>query len=224
MFRVYGTARAYLLKVNAGSSSIKCFDRCLSSYPSTVLDKRFIDFQLYEVLHADTELFELFSQFNHVSRDVIDITTEVATKIATEKHLPHYQKSDANEPTWTKEGGVILIPEVGEAIESFRAAGFFSAHADFDSGGMQLPSLVTNIFSLAFSSSNVSTHGYAFLTIAAGNMLAAVGSEDQKRRYLAPMLEGRFTGTMNLSETQVSVVPFCCAVALRNIIWFPLGL
>ena len=67
---------------------------------------------------------------------------------------------------------------------------------------MQLPSCVANVIAFPFTAVNPGTTSYSFLTIAAGNMLRAVGTKEQLSKYLVPMLEGRFFGTMNLSETQ----------------------
>jgi alkylation response protein AidB-like acyl-CoA dehydrogenase len=53
-----------------------------------------------------------------------------------------------------------------------------------------------------FSAANVSTTGYLMLTIANANLLAKFGSPDQIDAFLRPMLAGRFSGTMALSETQ----------------------
>jgi alkylation response protein AidB-like acyl-CoA dehydrogenase len=67
---------------------------------------------------------------------------------------------------------------------------------------MQLPHCVTSVLAFPFTAANCSTAAYSFLTIAAGNMLRAVGTPAQHEKYLKPMLAGRFFGTMNLSETQ----------------------
>jgi alkylation response protein AidB-like acyl-CoA dehydrogenase len=67
---------------------------------------------------------------------------------------------------------------------------------------MQLPHCVTSVLAFPFTAANCSTAAYSFLTIAAGNMLRAVGTPTQHEKYLKPMLAGRFFGTMNLSETQ----------------------
>lgn len=77
-----------------------------------------------------------------------------------------------------------------------------SGHVDFELGGMQLPSCIASIFAFPFTAVNPGTTSYSFLTIAAGNMLRLAGTPEQHRKYLIPMLEGRFFGTMNLSETQ----------------------
>src|SRR5690606_21064818 len=49
---------------------------------------------------------------------------------------------------------------------------------------------------------NVSTQAYAGLTIAACNLIMAHGSEEYKRRFAEPMMEGRFFGTMCPTEPQ----------------------
>ena len=49
-------------------------------------------------------------------------------------------------------------------------------------------------------SANVAFHSYAALTAGAANLLVAFGSTDQRERFARPMLAGRFTGTMCLSE------------------------
>lgn len=79
---------------------------------------------------------------------------------------------------------------------------YYRAHADFEYGGMQLPFTVTMALLFPFLAANPGTCGYSFLTISASNMLRAVGTKDQLDRYLTPMIQGRFTGTMNLSEPQ----------------------
>jgi butyryl-CoA dehydrogenase len=65
---------------------------------------------------------------------------------------------------------------------------------------MQLPVVVNHACNGMMKGANVGTHSYMSLTRAAGNLLAAHGTEAQKRKYLVPMLEGRFFGTMCLSE------------------------
>jgi alkylation response protein AidB-like acyl-CoA dehydrogenase len=52
------------------------------------------------------------------------------------------------------------------------------------------------------SAANVSTSGYLMLTIANANLLTKFGTDEQIDTYVRPMLAGRFTGTMALSETQ----------------------
>src|SRR6185295_17329801 len=69
-------------------------------------------------------------------------------------------------------------------------------------GGAQLPTTVAEAGFAWFSAANVSTTGYLMLTMANANLLAKFGTDEQVEAYLKPMLTGRFSGTMALSETQ----------------------
>ncbi|MGO4842652.1 acyl-CoA dehydrogenase family protein, partial [Rhizobiaceae sp. 2RAB30] len=69
-------------------------------------------------------------------------------------------------------------------------------------GGAQMPETVRIACAFIFSMANIGTAGYPFLTIGAANLIAAFGTSEQKERFLKPMVEGRFFGTMCLSEPQ----------------------
>jgi len=160
-------------------------------------------FQLFDVLDIERTVLAASPRFQAHTRDVVESALSTAQQVALRHYLPHNRKSDLQEPTFDPATGkVAIIPEVKAALEQFRAAGLCAAHADEDLGGMQLPSTVTNALMVPFYAANIGTASYTFLTTAAGNMLRKYGSRQQMERYLAPMLEGRFTGTMSMSETQ----------------------
>lgn len=166
---------------------------------SMLINRRDLDFLLYELL--DVEALTARPRFAEHGRETFAAALDTAHEIAEKQFAPHNAKADANEPTFDGET-VSLIPEVGEAVRAFASAGLMAAHQDFDLGGMQLPWVVTQACMAMFQSANVSTAGYPFLTMAAANMLQAHGSQEQVGLFLRPMLEGRFLGTMCLSEPQ----------------------
>ncbi|MDP9104356.1 MAG: acyl-CoA dehydrogenase, partial [Candidatus Eremiobacteraeota bacterium] len=69
-------------------------------------------------------------------------------------------------------------------------------------GGLQLPSTLSSAAGIVFNAANGSANAYAFLTIGAAHLLAAFGDHEQRERWMKPMIEGRFFGTMALSEPQ----------------------
>lgn len=166
---------------------------------TTFLNLRDLDFLLYEWLDA-ASLCER-ERYAHHSRETFDSIIETAAKMAQEHFLPHAAKLDANEPTFDGER-VHLIPEVKAAIDNYLEAGFLTGPFDEDLGGMQLPYIITVAYNALFNGANVATMGYPFLTGAAANLLSTFGSDQQKDRFVKPMLEGRFFGTMCLSEPQ----------------------
>ncbi len=176
---------------------------------SPVINIKDISFNLYQVLNVERNVIgnglykELHPRYKDHSRETIDEAIESAEKLSIDKFLPHSRLNDLHEPHYDiKTNKVIINPQVKEAMESFKNAGFCSAHSDNEYGGMQFPSIVTNSLMFPFFAGNVGTSTFYFLSIAAGNMLRKYGSSEQLKKYLQPMLDGKYTGTMNLSETQ----------------------
>ncbi|MCV7278777.1 acyl-CoA dehydrogenase [Mycolicibacterium flavescens] len=166
---------------------------------SLLLSRRDLEFLLYEWLRVD-ELTRR-DRFSEHSRDTYDAVLDLCEQLATRYFATHNKKSDANEPTFDGEK-VTVIPEVKEAWDAFAQADLIAMSMDERLGGAQLPATVAQAAFAWFSAANVSTTGYLMLTMANANLLSRFGSDDQIEAYLKPMLAGRFSGTMALSETQ----------------------
>lgn len=133
--------------------------------------------------------------------DTCEAILDAAHTLATDAFLPHAAISDSQEPHF--DGTRVHLPkEVKPAIDAFIAGGFLKAAFDEDVGGLQLPQMVYSSMAALFTAANIGTMGYLFLTVAAANLLRAHGNAAQQKKYLLPMLEGRFFGTMCLSEPQ----------------------
>jgi butyryl-CoA dehydrogenase len=164
---------------------------------SDVLNRRDLSFMLYEFL--DTEALLQRPQYAAHSREVFDATVDAARMIA-EKHLaPCAAKADANEPKFDG-GEVRVLPELKPAWDAIREAGFLKAHCDEAEGGLQLPEVILRSAMTYFQAANNAASGYPFLTLGVINLLRAFGTEEQKRRYLGPLMDGEFSGTMAMTE------------------------
>jgi butyryl-CoA dehydrogenase len=166
---------------------------------TAILSERDIAFTLYELLKVDE--LTAYTRFAEHGRETFDGALGTAQKLAVDHFAPHNRKADLNEPKLV-DGEVQIIPEVKPALDAFAQAGFFAAGADFERGGMQLPYTVAQACYAWFQAANIGTFAYGFLTVAASNLLQEFASDGQKDRYMQPMLEGRFFGTMALSEPQ----------------------
>ena len=163
----------------------------------TLLSSRNLAFELYEVL--DAEGLTQRERFAEHNRETFDAAIGTARSIAEKHFAPHNRKNDENEPRY--EGGqAILIPEVKPAVDAFLEAGFLNAARSFEAGGMQLPTLLSQACFAHFQSANAASTSYPFLTMGAANLIESFGDEEQKRRFLQPMIDGRFFGTMALTE------------------------
>jgi alkylation response protein AidB-like acyl-CoA dehydrogenase len=166
---------------------------------SNLLSRRDLDFLLYEWLHVD-ELTKR-QRFADHSRETFDGVLDLCEQLATRYFAPHNKKSDANEPTFDGTR-VIVIDEVKEALHAFAKSDLLGMSADEHLGGAQLPMSVAQAAFAWLAAANVSTSGYLMLTIANSNLLGKFGTDEQIETFVKPMLAGRFTGTMALSETQ----------------------
>jgi acyl-CoA dehydrogenase len=166
---------------------------------SKILSRRDIEFLLYEWL--DVLALTGVERYADHSRETFDAALDTCERIATELFEPHNKKNDQSEPVF-ENGEVRIIPEVARALRAFCEAGLMAAGQDYRFGGMQLPVVVEKAGFAWFKAANVGTSSYPFLTIGNANLLLAHGSPEQIETYVRPMLEGRFFGTMCLSEPQ----------------------
>ena len=163
----------------------------------TLLCPRNLAFELYEVL--DAEALTRRERFAEHNRETFDAAVDTARNIAQRYFAPHNRKSDEHEPQYV-DGGAVLIPEVKPAVDAFIEAGFHNAQRSFEEGGMQLPNLLSRACFAHFQSANIATSSYPMLTMGAAHLIETFGSEEQKQRFLQPMIDGRFFGTMALTE------------------------
>ncbi len=167
--------------------------------PDLLLARRDLEFLLHEWLQVEG-LTDRERYAEH-SRDTFDAVLDLSAEVAAAHFAPHNALSDANEPQFDGTT-VTLIPEVKAAVRAFADAGLVAAAMDESVGGGQLPHVVQQACFAWFQAANVSTSGYPMLTMANANLLVAHATPEQVERFVPPMLEGRWFGTMCLSEPQ----------------------
>ncbi len=164
-----------------------------------IVNRRDLDFLLYEIF--DVERLLQHRRFSSFDRGAITQILDTAESIAEDLFLPVAGLVDAQEPTF-EDGKAIVPAETKTALRAFADAGFFSLPFDEDVGGLQAPWFLHTAVCGMFTAANTAVTNYAFLTIAAANLLHAFGSPDLKQRFLGHMLQGDWFGTMCLSEPQ----------------------
>ena len=169
----------------------------MSAPTSTILSARDLQFMLFEWL--DVEQLADRPRFAEHDRETYDALLALCEQLATEHFAPHYRRSDTEEPVFDGEK-VHLIPEVATALEAFAKADLLTLTLDEEVGGQQVPHVVASACMAWFTAANIGTAAYSFLTVANAGLLLAHGTPEQVERFVGPMLEGRFFGTMALSE------------------------
>jgi butyryl-CoA dehydrogenase len=166
---------------------------------SLVMSRRDIAFLLYDWLDATS--LTARERFAGHDRETFDAVLRLAEDIATEHFAPHNKRNDAEEPTFDGET-VHLHPEVRAALDVLAGTGLIGTSADADFGGLQLPHVVSTALGVWFQAANIATWSYTLLTVANANLLMTHGERGHVEAWVRPMLEGRFHGTMCLSEPQ----------------------
>ncbi|WP_312030472.1 acyl-CoA dehydrogenase [Actinomycetospora sp. TBRC 11914] len=166
---------------------------------SRILARDDLDFLLHDWLGV-ADLLER-PPFAEHDRDTVDAVLELAEQIATERFEPHNRAADVAEPHLA-DGRVVVVDGVREAITAFAEAGFIGASVPAAQGGTGLPFTVARAALAWFQAANIGTASYPFLTTAAVNLLLAHGTPEQIAAWVPPMLDGRASGTMCLSEPQ----------------------
>jgi len=165
--------------------------------PSSLLSRRDLEFLLYEWL--DVEALTKRERYAEHGRDTFDDALALAERLATELYAPHRRRADDEEPH-VVDGHVVLPPEVAVAVKAYGESGFVGATIDAEHGGMQLPAVIAEACTAWFQAANAPTASYSMLSTGNAHLLLAQGTPEQIATWAQPVLEGRWTGTMCLSE------------------------
>lgn len=157
-----------------------------------------VDFLLHDWLHV-TALCERPRYADH-SAETFAQVLDTSERIAREKYAPFNRLVDTEEPRF--DGEKVILPQAThDAWKAYAESGLLAAAQDYAIGGMQLPYTVESAANAFFAKASVSI-GAGMLTVGNANLLMAHGSEAQQRVFAMAEFEGRWSGTMCLSEPQ----------------------
>ncbi len=133
--------------------------------------------------------------------ELVEAILEEAARFASGELDPLNASGDRQGVRW-KDGAVTAADGFAQTYNSFCDNGWHGMPASTEWGGQGLPTLVSTAVLEMWKSSNLAFSLCQMLTLGAVEAIAHHGSDDLKRRFLAPMVAGRWTGTMNLTEPQ----------------------
>jgi len=156
-----------------------------------------LEFMLDEICDID-RVIEL-EQYAHLDREQLTLVLNTIEKIGSDFFASSAAKMDEEEPN-LRNGVVVQPEEAFRAIDAARDAGLFSTSFSLEEYGLQLPHAITACANAALASDNTSMNAILMLTAGSARLIANFADENVKSRFLEPMVSGRFTGTMCLSE------------------------
>jgi len=140
-------------------------------------------------------------QFEAASSDVVEGILAEAAKLAENVFDPLYRKGDLH-PAKLVNGKVEVTPGWADAWKAFADGGWVGLAAAPEHGGTGMPEVLGLAVGEIFHSANMALALCALLTQDAIYALSLYGSPEQQAMYLPKMIEGKWTGTMNLTEPQ----------------------
>ncbi|WP_443971548.1 acyl-CoA dehydrogenase C-terminal domain-containing protein [Sphingobium sp. CR28] len=167
----------------------------MPSYTAPVADTRFV---LDEIVGLDR--MTNVPGFQSAGSDLVSAVLEEGGRFSAEVLFPLNQSGDAQGCTRHADGSVTTPDGFKEAFDQFVAGGWTTLHAPEELGGQGLPMVVATAVNEYMLSANQSFEMYHGLTAAATSAVLVKGSDALKQKYLPKMIEGVWTGTMNLTE------------------------
>ena len=138
-------------------------------------------------------------KYKEINSELVKDILNEAAKINQNIILPLAKSGDEN-PTVLENGVVRTPPGYKEAYTKYIEDGWTSLSCDPKYGGQGMPKTVSAFFDEMLSSASLSFKLYSELSIGAYNCIHHHASEEIKNRYLPKMVEGKWSGTMCLTE------------------------
>lgn len=165
----------------------------MPTYTPPTKDQQFVLHDLLKIAESD------IPGYSELDRDFTSAVLEEAGKIASNVLQPLNKVGD--EQGCTLENGVVRTPEGFKAAwDEMAQGGWMGLDADPEFGGQGMPAVLNSATGELFSASNMAFQMYVGLSHGAASAINAHGTDQQKATYLPPIYEGRWSGTMNLTE------------------------
>jgi butyryl-CoA dehydrogenase len=157
-------------------------------------------FLLFEV-HPVQPLFK-FERYAHLDEEQAWMIIESAKLLADQEMFPYLKIMDETPARYDGKGAVITHPQIKRIIQMAADQSWIGGAAKFEHGGMQLPEMIFNAGQHIFQAANNSVQGYLGLSTGSADLITSFGSPEQIAFYVPKIYEGKWQGTMALTEPQ----------------------
>jgi butyryl-CoA dehydrogenase len=162
-----------------------------------LLDDRLVDLVLEAVL--DLPSLCAWPAFADQSYESYRLVLEAARRLGRGPLFESYRAMDQDPPRY--EGGRVRAhPSMRRLYPLLVETGLASASRPPEVGGLGLPLTLTAAASAYLMAGNLGAYAYLGLTAGAGHLVEAFGGEALREAFMRPLYEGRWAGTMALTE------------------------
>jgi len=165
----------------------------MPTYTAPTKDMQFILHDVLKIAESD------IPGYDDLERDFTAAILDEAGKLAMEVLAPLNTVGDAE--GCTLENGVVRTPTgFKDAYQKMKEGGWIGLDCPEEFGGQNMPYLIHCAVGELFVAANMAFNMYQGLSHGAMSAIIAHGTEQQKQTYLPNMVEGSWSGTMNLTE------------------------
>ena len=169
----------------------------MSKYTAPLADMRFV---LFDLLDVEAHYARLPGG-EAATRDTVDAILDEAARFAEQVLAPLNASGDEEGCTLDKASATVTTPKgFKEAYAKYVEGGWPSLTAPEKYGGQHLPDSIGAPLKEMLDSANLSWGNFPLLSHGASEALKQHGEEWQREAFLKPIVEGRWTGTMCLTE------------------------
>src|SRR6185369_6232484 len=168
----------------------------MSEYNAPLRDMQFV---LKELVGLDT--VSKLPGCEDVTSDLVDQILDESAKFCRDVLSPLNQPGDLEGSQW-KDGKVTTPKGFKEAYKQFAEGGWSALQFPVEAGGQGLPKLIATPVMEMWKGANMAFSLCPMLTAGAIEPLLLRGTEAQKKTYLPNLVSGKWSGTMNLTESQ----------------------
>ena len=169
----------------------------MSQYRAPLDDIRF---DLFDVLKVESVLADLGQ--TEVNRELIDAVLEEGARFTTQVLAPLNAIGDQGCRFDKDTGDVTTPPGFAAAYAQFVEGGWPGLNSPAEFGGQGMPQVIGAPMKEMIDAANLAWGNFPLLSHGATEALLHHGSEWQQELFLKPLIEGRWTGTMCLTEPQ----------------------
>lgn len=163
------------------------------------ISERNLKFLLYEVF--DVESLTHYAFYQDHNRQLFDMVLKEALKLAKDLLWPTFSEMDRHPPE-LENGQVKVHPTVAKVMREFGKGGWLTSKVAFESGGEQLPHVISAACEFIFAAANYSANVYPALTAKAAMLIRTFGSQELIPNFVPRMDAGEWQGTMALTEPE----------------------
>lgn len=179
------------------NSLLKGFQRMPLSYKAPLRDIRFLTNEVFNY----PEHYKTLKCGENADPETVDMMLESFADYCSNVLMPLYQSGDDEGCHFDK--GVVTTPKgFKEAYDMFVEAGYQAIPFPEEFGGLNMPMSVNLIKSEMMGTANWAFAMYPGLSVGCMNTIMQYGTPEQKATYMPALVEGRWSGTMCLTEPQ----------------------